>query len=379
MTHIDESVGRLIGREDWRTQLVPDGDARFDQLATLARDLAEATSTEVRAQVRDLLEEAVLVNTRALAGFAGLSPESRRRVRAAGVALAGELPTDTVIAQLGKLTSAALVRAAQRGDDPAPLVVAGNQLVRDYLAGVGGSGEAEAAVRTADSTAALARSVLAGAAATEHLAATYLIVVLDFADDLTARLTDVLAEYGPGVLVAPVPTGAVVLLPGGGALAEKWVVDRLGAGLDGRAWGAVTTRDAPEVPAGHDEAMRVLALARAADSPPGVYRRSDFLLEYAAARHDGVADDLVEIITPVMASTVLRTTLDALIRADFNRSRAAKALFVHRSTLDYRLRRIEEITGCNPVTVRGSQVLNVAVTVYLLRRDGGPTGEEEVR
>ena len=40
-------------------------------------------------------------------------------------------------------------------------------------------------------------------------------------------------------------------------------------------------------------------------------------------------------------------TLEAFLAADLDRRRAAAALHVHPNTLDYRLKRVEELTGLN--------------------------------
>jgi hypothetical protein len=257
--------------------------------------------------------------------------------------------------------------------DPVLLVAAGNLLVQEFLAGVA---EREAVVSPprgpAATPAELVRCLVEhGTAPTDtHLALAYLVVVVDLPDPCEEALADItgtLAPYGPGVLVAPEPFGAVVLVPDASDDGERRIAERLTAVLGGRTWGALAGRARPELPSAYEEAVQVLALARAARRDPGIYRRADFLLEFAAVRDDAVAADLVTIIEPLMSSAVLYETLEALIDADFNRSRAAKILFVHRSTLDYRLHRIEEITGRSPATVQGAQVLSVARTVYLTR------------
>ncbi|CAM5531213.1 hypothetical protein SAURM35S_02268 [Streptomyces aurantiogriseus] len=48
----------------------------------------------------------------------------------------------------------------------------------------------------------------------------------------------------------------------------------------------------------------------------------------------------------------LVVTLDACYRCDMNRGAAATALNVHPRTLDYRLRRVRELTGVEPGSTR---------------------------
>ncbi|OXS37162.1 PucR family transcriptional regulator [Streptomyces sp. XY006] len=58
----------------------------------------------------------------------------------------------------------------------------------------------------------------------------------------------------------------------------------------------------------------------------------------------------------------LVTTLDAYYRHDMQRGAAAAALNVHPRTLDYRLRRVGELTGIDPGSVHGVRTLSAVVT-----------------
>jgi hypothetical protein len=196
----------------------------------------------------------------------------------------------------------------------------------------------------------------------------YLILVIRYPDVAVAdQISGFFDAYDiPGTLFTPNATGADVLVPDVDDSCTRWLVDELRECLDGRAWCAMSSRARPEIPAGHQEASDVLALVLAARRPPGVYDLGDFLVEYAVAQHDAVSSSLVAIVESLIASSVGYETLDALIRADYNRTRAAGELFIHRSTLDYRLRRIEEITGYDPMSGRGVRVLGAAMTAYAL-------------
>lgn len=107
-------------------------------------------------------------------------------------------------------------------------------------------------------------------------------------------------------------------------------------------------------------ATQLLGIVGALDLPPGVYRRADVLVEHAVARSPVSSRVLRRLIAPVMESHSLRTTLAALIAEGGNRSSAAERLIIHRSTIDYRLTRIEQLTGQSPLTVRGLRVLTAA-------------------
>jgi DNA-binding PucR family transcriptional regulator len=79
-----------------------------------------------------------------------------------------------------------------------------------------------------------------------------------------------------------------------------------------------------------------------------------------------VSQRLVCVIQPLLGYDVLLETLEILIRTDFNRTNASRELFVHRSTLDYRIRRIDEVTGYNPMSSRGAHLLRAAMTVHAM-------------
>ncbi|MDT8913875.1 helix-turn-helix domain-containing protein [Amycolatopsis sp. PS_44_ISF1] len=240
--------------------------------------------------------------------------------------------------------------------------------LRDLLAATAAEPIPEAEPEPAD----LAARLIADGSAPPHveplLAPYYVVIVLQASPRDQDVITQNLAGYGEEALSTPCPGGAVALVPDaddGGRSAK--IVRELSRRLGGRVWGAAAGRLRSDIPDGYQEAVEVLKLAKAAGSEPGVYSLDDFLVEYAVSRHHTVAHNLVEIIRPLMASAVLQETLGVLIRADFNRSRAAKDLYIHRSTLDYRLSRIEKITGHNPMTSRGGQLLGAAMTVYASR------------
>lgn len=167
--------------------------------------------------------------------------------------------------------------------------------------------------------------------------------------------------------------GANVLVPLAPADAPAWLADadELLAGLAEAAGGAplVATVAWGEGPAGvalaGDDAVQVLRLVTGTGRPPGVYRLDDVLLEAAlSGTAPGPAARLAAILAPLDAGgPELLATLDAYLANDADRRRTAAALHVHPNTLDYRLRRIGELTGRSPSTARGLQVLGAALTL----------------
>ncbi|USX56258.1 CdaR family transcriptional regulator [Lentzea sp. HUAS12] len=114
------------------------------------------------------------------------------------------------------------------------------------------------------------------------------------------------------------------------------------------------------------DADRVMNLATALNIEPGVHRAADFPIEFAAAHTTVVREHLVAVLAPVMTKDNLRTTLLSLVHFKGNRTRAAEALAIHRSTIDYRLDCIKQITGYSPLTLAGLNMLSIALAVHTL-------------
>jgi hypothetical protein len=135
----------------------------------------------------------------------------------------------------------------------------------------------------------------------------------------------------------------------------------------GVAWG----RGSDGVPDAGAEARDVLALALRLARPPGAYRLDDVLLEFAVTHPADTANRLMAVLAPIDARPDLVETLEQWYAADFDRRAAAAALNVHPNTLDYRLRRIAELTGMDPGSARGVQLLGAAMTARCFR-EGPP-------
>ena len=172
--------------------------------------------------------------------------------------------------------------------------------------------------------------------------------------------------------------GANVLVPVAAADAERWLADaddlvaELASAAGGAplvatvAWGA----GADGVARAGDDAVQVLRLVTNTGRPPGLYRLDDVLLEAAlSGTSPGPAARLAAILAPLdSGGPELLATLETYLTNDADRRRTAAALHVHPNTLDYRLRRIGELTGRSPSTPRGLQVLGAALTLRRVTR-----------
>ncbi|MFC8042867.1 PucR family transcriptional regulator [Nocardia sp. NPDC057353] len=94
---------------------------------------------------------------------------------------------------------------------------------------------------------------------------------------------------------------------------------------------------------------------------PGVYRFDELALEYQLTR-PGIGRDLLRTqLAPLTRHPELLHTLRVYIEANRHRQLAAQRLHVHPNTLDYRLRRVGELTGLNPTEPRDWWYLHAAV------------------
>ncbi|MDQ1698664.1 MAG: hypothetical protein QOG34_527 [Frankiaceae bacterium] len=123
---------------------------------------------------------------------------------------------------------------------------------------------------------------------------------------------------------------------------------------------------AADVPRAAAQANDIVRLARTLDKPPGAYLLRDVLLEYQLTRPSDAQDSLASLIEPLDRNPDLLRTLEAYLDTDLDRRRTAAALHVHPNTFDYRLRRIIELTGLDPATTHGLQLLGAALAARRL-------------
>ena len=78
-------------------------------------------------------------------------------------------------------------------------------------------------------------------------------------------------------------------------------------------------------------------------------------LEYVRKIMRGFSDAEIARLLPV---------LEVFYDHDGSLSRAAEALYIHRNTLQYKLRRIAERTGYDPRSIRHSSLFYIAIYFY---------------
>ncbi len=160
--------------------------------------------------------------------------------------------------------------------------------------------------------------------------------------------------------------GGVVLVPSTPGDAGEW--ERLralvrqastAAGAEVAAAGVIA--NPADVPDAVKQAGEILALVRRLGYDPGLYRLTDVLLEYQLSRPSPARAELARLLDPLRANPDLLRTLQAYLRHGLSRTQTAAELFVHPNTVDYRLRRITQLTGLNPNLPGDLQHLRAAI------------------
>ncbi|MBF6319551.1 helix-turn-helix domain-containing protein [Nocardia cyriacigeorgica] len=127
---------------------------------------------------------------------------------------------------------------------------------------------------------------------------------------------------------------------------------------------AVTVAAEPSgIPEAGRQAHDFLDTASAMCIEPGLYRMSDLGLHFQLSRPGPARDVLHALLEPLDDHPELLQTLATHLANDMNRQRTASKLHVHANTVDYRLKRIHQMTGCDPSTVAGLWRLRSALVV----------------
>ncbi|WP_206794649.1 helix-turn-helix domain-containing protein [Amycolatopsis sp. MtRt-6] len=316
----------------------------------------EEQPRETRAVVRRLLGATVAALVSADQRAWTSAREAEETARAGSALAAAGVRPDPLLVLVGRLTAWAVERAA--GTRPVSsgrlkdVVRIGHAVTRGLAGGFHRHARSPAAAPLDGEQ--LAAALLSGQRV-PGAAASYQVLAVRCGHGVLDRLPTL-----GGVALARGSAG-FLLVPEAGPGRGPELAAGLRAALPA-AWVAPYWARTAEVPAAAATAGDVVALAAGSGAPAGVHRLEDFAVEYAALRHPAIEAELRRLIEPVLAGPGLAGTLRAFVRADGNRTRAAAELIVHRSTLDYRLKRIGQLTGYDPVKPAGLQVLAIAMT-----------------
>jgi sugar diacid utilization regulator len=188
------------------------------------------------------------------------------------------------------------------------------------------------------------------------------------------RLQDRLDAFaGEQVLSLLDPTSGIALLPSTAGEVTP-MLDRVASLLDDIAAvtrtnvtaGAAACVGVIAVSRAARQARDVLAIARRLGRPPGLYVLDDVLLEYQLTRESDARPLLAGLLDPLEPNPDLMHTLECYLENELDRRSTATLLHVHPNTLDYRLRRIAQLTGLDPGRPSGQQLLAAALTARRL-------------
>jgi sugar diacid utilization regulator len=179
-----------------------------------------------------------------------------------------------------------------------------------------------------------------------------------------------LAEMPSPALVALNNNGGTVLLPTTAGAIESELVNatklvgrlHVAAGTPVVA-GIAAAPDRAEIPLAAQQAADIAELAERLGRPPGAYLLDDVLLEYQLCRPGPGRQRLARVLDNLAAHPELMQTLSVFIDNGHNRHEAAATLHVHRNTLNYRLRRISALTGCNPADPTDARLLAASLII----------------
>ena len=169
---------------------------------------------------------------------------------------------------------------------------------------------------------------------------------------------------GEPVLSALEPGGGTVLLPARHEVAWpelRALVARVGRELGTDVTAACCVAAPAQVPDALRQAGEIADLVTGSGRPPGLYRLTDVLLEYQLSRPSDAHPALAALLDPVAGRDDLLTTLEEYLRSGLSRRRTAALLHVHPNTVDYRIRRITQLTGLNPARPADLQHLGAAL------------------
>ncbi|WP_280295879.1 PucR family transcriptional regulator [Nocardia abscessus] len=168
--------------------------------------------------------------------------------------------------------------------------------------------------------------------------------------------------------------GGTILIPTATLSGER--LDELLAQLSAAArvplTAAVVTASATGVPGAADRAHELLDTVRRLQCAPTLYRFADMALEYQLTRPGPGRETLGSLLDPLDDHPELLQTLRSYISNNLNRQRTARSLQIHTNTVDYRLKRISQLTGLDPTTTSGVWQLRSALIARTFSKRSQP-------
>ncbi|WP_051182187.1 PucR family transcriptional regulator [Nocardia vinacea] len=124
------------------------------------------------------------------------------------------------------------------------------------------------------------------------------------------------------------------------------------------------------IPRATDLAHDLLEIVQRLGYGARLYDFDDLVLEYQLTRPGQANERLRTLLSPILEHRDLVETLRQHIANHFSRQATARALHVHSNTIDYRLRRIKELTGMDPYQTTGLWYLQSALIAHTYHTAG---------
>ncbi|MBB5917531.1 hypothetical protein BJY24_006443 [Nocardia transvalensis] len=130
---------------------------------------------------------------------------------------------------------------------------------------------------------------------------------------------------------------------------------------------AVVDSGAGDIPTAAQRAHELLDMVQRLQCRPALYRFDGLALEYQLTRPGPGSDYLGSLLDVLDAHPELLDTLKRHIGTNLNRQQTARALHVHTNTVDYRLKRVAQLTGFDPTQPAGLWYLRSALVARTYR------------
>src|SRR4051795_5268900 len=197
----------------------------------------------------------------------------------------------------------------------------------------------------------------------------YAAVCADPGERSPGRLIAAISSDLPGALAQTVNGRVFALLPG-----PPEEVRRVAARLASRTTVGLSSAysDASDVRRALEEAELVLGVTEAGGAPPvgdiggGTYR---LLFRVLASHPEEVRSFYEDTVAPLVRyddqySTDLVGTLESYLEQNCNMNATAAAIYAHRHTVAYRLERVKELTGLDPMQSEDRERLGLGLKAY---------------
>ena len=200
----------------------------------------------------------------------------------------------------------------------------------------------------------------------------------ELSSDRPRHVVATIAGEHPGALAQHMDGGGAgrvyALLPGADAAATLAAARRLAARLQRHGTVGVSSfyGDVADIGRAIQEAELVLDVLRRSDVPidedigTGTYR---LLFRVLASHPEEVRSFYEDTVAPLVAydaqySTDLVGTLSAYLERNCNMNATASAIYAHRHTVAYRLERVKELTGLDPLLSEDRERLGLGLKAY---------------